>query len=438
MKNFTIKHVLPFLATLLVIVAFDSTEVQAQWEKIFDKATNNNDSPGEYFIEGDTILIGRNGGGLYFSHNQGETWNEESVKPDGSSNTLDMFFKFKGKYYAHWGYTGVNNFIQSDGDFTEWKLVESLPQRTNGDYIGLSQVTTNGEVILYTTFQYVDDEGNIVTDLLYSEDGEHWVNLGVSPGYSYYTFLGTDLFAAAGPRLMHSSDTAKTWNQVMALNDTLRVIKLHTGGTSVYAVARNIERDQYFLFRWDVGSTEWHKIFEISSMIELRAYVDNERVGVTSFSNGMYYSTDSGQTWASIGTEEVKPVSVYLSGDYFYTTTPGSLFGTDLVRIHLSNFTTFTSNEAETERPLSIKLNPNYPNPFNPTTNISYEISKPGNVELRVFDITGREIAVLENSFKAAGAYSVTADLSNFSSGIYFYQLSSNGAKFTRKMTLLK
>ena len=79
------------------------------------------------------------------------------------------------------------------------------------------------------------------------------------------------------------------------------------------------------------------------------------------------------------------------------------------------------------ETPVSFKLSQNYPNPFNPTTKISYALPKSGLVTLRVYDILGREVALLINEVKSAGNYSVDFSASNFTSGVYFYKLETNG-----------
>ena len=93
--------------------------------------------------------------------------------------------------------------------------------------------------------------------------------------------------------------------------------------------------------------------------------------------------------------------------------------------------------------PATYSLQQNYPNPFNPKTNIKFSIPTAGFVSLKVFDITGKEMAVLVNESKTAGAYNIDFDASNLSSGIYIYRLESagtDGAKFTesKKMVLLK
>ena len=93
-------------------------------------------------------------------------------------------------------------------------------------------------------------------------------------------------------------------------------------------------------------------------------------------------------------------------------------------------------NEVSTS--LDFSLQQNYPNPFNPVTTITYQIPEAGKVELKVFNILGREIAVLVNSEMAAGKYAVKFDGSNFSSGVYFYQLNSSDYVGTKKLLMMK
>ncbi len=80
----------------------------------------------------------------------------------------------------------------------------------------------------------------------------------------------------------------------------------------------------------------------------------------------------------------------------------------------------------------------NYPNPFNPVTNLEFGISDLGFVTLKVFDITGNEIAFLINENKNPGIYKVVFDGSNLSSGIYFYKLTAGDFCKTKGMLLLK
>lgn len=88
----------------------------------------------------------------------------------------------------------------------------------------------------------------------------------------------------------------------------------------------------------------------------------------------------------------------------------------------------------------SYKLDQNYPNPFNPATKIKFELPADvtGLVKLSVFDITGREVAVLANGALKPGAYEYTWNAEGFSSGIYFYTLKTKGGVITKKMLLVK
>ena len=83
-------------------------------------------------------------------------------------------------------------------------------------------------------------------------------------------------------------------------------------------------------------------------------------------------------------------------------------------------------------------LNQNFPNPFNPSTTISYQIPSRGDVTLRVFNLLGSEVALLVNETQSAGAYKVEFNARNLSSGIYFYQLKVGSFTETRKLSLLK
>ncbi|MCP5061039.1 MAG: T9SS type A sorting domain-containing protein [Ignavibacteriae bacterium] len=90
------------------------------------------------------------------------------------------------------------------------------------------------------------------------------------------------------------------------------------------------------------------------------------------------------------------------------------------------------------ERPNSYALNSNYPNPFNPTTTIKYQLKENGFVSLKVFDLLGKEVASLVNENKSAGFYETVFDASDLTSGLYIYKLTVNGFVSTKKMLLTK
>ena len=80
----------------------------------------------------------------------------------------------------------------------------------------------------------------------------------------------------------------------------------------------------------------------------------------------------------------------------------------------------------------------NYPNPFNPTTTIRYELPFASHVSLIVFDVLGRQVRTLVNTFEQAGRHEATFNAQNVSSGTYFYRLEAGGAVETRKLTVVR
>ena len=88
--------------------------------------------------------------------------------------------------------------------------------------------------------------------------------------------------------------------------------------------------------------------------------------------------------------------------------------------------------------PFAYSLEQNYPNPFNPKTNIKYKIPSFTRVELKVYDMLGKEVAVLVNEEKSSGDYETNFDGSKLPSGIYFYQLKASSFVETKKMVLLR
>ncbi len=95
-------------------------------------------------------------------------------------------------------------------------------------------------------------------------------------------------------------------------------------------------------------------------------------------------------------------------------------------------------NENISDESYNFKLLPNYPNPFNPSTSITYQLPKKGHVTLKVYNTLGKEVAELVNKAKEEGVYSVTFNGDNLPSGMYFYKIQTGEFVDVKKMLLLK
>jgi parallel beta-helix repeat protein len=106
-------------------------------------------------------------------------------------------------------------------------------------------------------------------------------------------------------------------------------------------------------------------------------------------------------------------------------------FDIDLIKKQISQN---TENTASTD----LLLVDNYPNPFNPTTTISYTLPQAGAVQIKIYDILGREVAKLVDEQKSAGKYTVQWNGSNYASGVYFYSVTFNNQRLYKKMLMIK
>ena len=98
------------------------------------------------------------------------------------------------------------------------------------------------------------------------------------------------------------------------------------------------------------------------------------------------------------------------------------------------------SNEVEVDviLPDEFSLEQNFPNPFNPSTKITFSLATDSKVTLKVFDMTGQQVATLINQNLTAGIHNYDFNAAGFYSGVYFYRLQAGSFIETKKMTLLK
>lgn len=90
------------------------------------------------------------------------------------------------------------------------------------------------------------------------------------------------------------------------------------------------------------------------------------------------------------------------------------------------------------QQPRKFQLSENYPNPFNPSTTIQFNLLQAGEVQLSVYNILGRKVETLVDGVHRAGRHTVTFNAGNLSSGVYIYRLKTNGYSQSRRMLLMK
>lgn len=154
--------------------------------------------------------------------------------------------------------------------------------------------------------------------------------------------------------------------------------------------------------------------------------------------------------WSVIATT---PNSYYVDHEYYYAPDAGGWEPHYKIKArdtqnYFSTFSDEVLNRAEYIGKIPLAENnkihyknnllPNYPNPFNPSTEIKYNLSEPGVVTLKIYDVLGKEIAVLVNEFQSEGRYSYHFVADNLSSGTYLYELKTKSYSARKKMLFMK
>ena len=125
--------------------------------------------------------------------------------------------------------------------------------------------------------------------------------------------------------------------------------------------------------------------------------------------------------------------SVYVAGSVMFSTN-----NTNIGVVKYSQPTILGVNSQNNQIANDFRLEQNFPNPFNPSTSISFNMPEAGFVKISVFDISGKLVSTLVNGYKNAGNYELNFNASNLASGTYFYRMETNGFTEVKKMMLVK
>ncbi|HJY63062.1 MAG TPA: SBBP repeat-containing protein [Ignavibacteria bacterium] len=209
-------------------------------------------------------------------------------------------------------------------------------------------------------------------------------------------------------------------------------------GSDFATIKYNSSGDEQWIQRFS-----WPNSTDIANSIAVDVL---SNVYVTGTSNNDYatikYNSSGVQQWiqtynAANGGDVSVSIAVNDSGNVYVTGfSSGSSTGMDYATIKYSQ--SVGINPISSEMPSDFNLLQNYPNPFNPKTVISYQLKVNSYVNLKVIDITGREVAQLTNEFKQAGYYTIEFDGSNLASGVYFYKIRAGDFTDVKKMVLVK
>jgi photosystem II stability/assembly factor-like uncharacterized protein len=146
--------------------------------------------------------------------------------------------------------------------------------------------------------------------------------------------------------------------------------------------------------------------------------------------SGLWQTTNGGFNWSQINT------GTSIHGIFILNDTIGYACGHEVLKY--TNEIVGIGDPVKNTVPFVNTLNPNYPNPFNPSTVISYTLVNRTTIQLEIYNAAGEFVETLEHGYKNAGSYSVTWDASNYPSGVYFYSLRTDQGNYYGKAVLVK
>jgi PKD repeat protein len=283
-----------------------------------------------------------------------------------------------------------------------------------------------------------------------TETKNGYINVGSGGGYTTITFdnfeSGMGTYADGGNDMSRYTGGTYAWQGVAAAdiqdNSGTASSFYHRGSYNVTAY-NTLQVEFYFRAQsMETNENFWVQYYNGSAWQTVANYVSG-----TSFSNGVFYIatvTLSRSTYTFPTNARIRFMcdasdnndDVYIDAITFRGSASASAQSPQIARVGEDPG---TIDEARTsalpERSLFLQ---NAPNPFNPSTTISFELPEDSHVMLVVFDVTGRKVATLVDEHRGAGPHSVRFDASSLSSGVYFYRLRAGDVVEQKRMVLLK
>jgi len=409
------------------------------------------------------LFAGTNGNGLYRSSDNGLTWNLSKSVP--LSGTTSITICSDSTFLAA---TNFGVFRSSDQGVS-WKHI-------NDAFLMNSAVTSlttaaNGYVYAAVPFKGLFRS---------TDNGQNWTEISHPPYVEYLKLVAAgkhnQILCSAWEGVFSSSNYGESWEKVLNAFE-VQAIAFHPNG-HIY-VAEGMFGG--FIYRSTDNGQTWDTLssFVFGGISQFAFEGRNVFAAYRHYGQGscIIQSTDFGFTWYwdynkqllpgnNVGTSILIPrpghlylgtadVGIFFTTDYGYSwidyndnnnkiinclaiDSQGRLCAGTAKGVYFTNLSVTSIGSGFKSSPTSFSLSQNYPNPFNPTTFIRYSIPNASFVNLKVYDILGRETTTLINEEKPAGNYEVEFNGEDLSSGIYFYKLQTEDFTYVKKMIMVK
>jgi hypothetical protein len=360
-------------------------------------------------------------------------WARTYNGPANSSDRInDMILDSKGNVIVtgqshgigtHWDYATVK--YSPDGD-TLWVRRYNGPAPTfPGDYAYAITVDDNDNVYV-TGWSDGENERAQCFTIAYSHDGDslwsHRYPEGGVLGYACFDIAYDQRgFIYVVARSNGNNDTVIKYDLDGNLIRTIVYNTNHTFTPDLARIALDKEGNIYLMSHGEVSTRTDYIIVKYSPEGEMIWEYKYPGVGQT-----------INQAFAIFVDEQS---NIYITGENIGSLCPGG--GFDYLTIKLSQDTTTSADDVELH-PSEFQLLPAYPNPFNSATNITFTLPQSANVDMRIYNILGEEIATIISDYRSAGTHTIQWDAGDLPSGLYLCKLQAGNKQRVIKLLLMK
>ncbi len=421
---------------------FKRNKVNLEWEQLNSGLPMSHAIP-LGFDSDNSFYSGNFYSGIYRSTDTGENWFPIAYYLGGShrftflANNSELFLATTVEF-AYWGML----FKSTDKGESWVYFMEGIPL-IHPDYPWIQvvmDIDVNSSGDLFAALNTAGIYRRLATD-----DSWHFISADIPDTNVFSVCVNSNDVVFGGYRngfIYKSEDNGEKWIESLSGVQDYTVEYLESAGDYVFAILHNYnypyQDSSIGLYTHDNGIT-WHylNIGGLGSHANSINFYDDSVIIVGTDTSGVFISSDFGNNWisASMGLSDNVIKGIVLNPDGLL------LCGTENEGIFMADLNPTAVDDID-DRSMTFSLQQNYPNPFNPVTKIKYAISQSEIVQLKIYDILGREIKTLLSEFKPTGTYEIEFDATSvvggLPSGVYFYRLYAGNYVETKKMLLMK
>jgi len=381
----------------------------------------------------------------FINPNTGWTCGDNGVILKTTNGGTNWFQQSSGVFKALWGIEAVdsniiwcvgqwNTILKTTDGGNNWIVMRDGPTSTPNFYKAFFLNANTGwmlknNYILRTTNGGISfDSTNTVYTFLWD---------------IFFKDASTGVLCGNGSRILKSTDGGAIWNEI--------VIPIHNFGRpdfyrlsfvgntgwvvaqgSSFGLGKLVYRTTDFGSSWDTIGRVLYPIGEENYSV----FFSSLNTGYCGGTGGyIFKTTNGGFNWI----QQSVPINGYRGDFYFTNDTNGWVVGGGGYILNTTNGGTYVGIEPISNTiPFKHNIKNIFPNPFNPVTNIEFEIAYNDDVEIIIYDMLGKKVSVLVNEKLKPGIYKVTFNGENLSSGIYFCRLITSGSIISKTIVLIK